>query len=164
MRGLAGSHTLHPQTDIRAWLKRVMRNAFLTSVIRRKRAGRAVETLAVLRPIATEADGEVRLLVRDVSRAFSALSPRQREVLTLVAVEGLSYQLAAQIMGCSTEAVRSHLARGRAELRFSVRLSRNSKSTAQPAPAENDVNGARQRLIKVVETTMLLLLIGLTLP
>jgi RNA polymerase sigma-70 factor, ECF subfamily len=52
----------------------------------------------------------------EIARAFSQLSDSQREVLRLVAWDGLSTGDAAKVLGCSTAAFRVRLHRARSEL------------------------------------------------
>jgi RNA polymerase sigma-70 factor (ECF subfamily) len=53
----------------------------------------------------------------ELERAFSRLHPDQREILLLVALEGLSYQQVATILSVPEGTVMSRLARGRERLR-----------------------------------------------
>jgi RNA polymerase sigma-70 factor (ECF subfamily) len=57
------------------------------------------------------------LALRDLARAMSALPEDQRETVLLVAVEGLAYQDAAEIMNVPIGTVRSRLSRARTRLR-----------------------------------------------
>ena len=63
---------------------------------------------------ATQGDA---LLVRDLDRAISALPVAQREVLLLVALEDLSYEETARVLGIPIGTVMSRLARAREKLR-----------------------------------------------
>jgi RNA polymerase sigma-70 factor (ECF subfamily) len=54
---------------------------------------------------------------RDITRALAALSDEHREVLVAVAIEGLSYLEAAQVLGIPEGTVMSRLSRARASLR-----------------------------------------------
>ena len=54
--------------------------------------------------------------LRAVERALATLAPEQRAVLTLVAVEGLSYREAAEVLDTPIGTVMSRLARARAAL------------------------------------------------
>ena len=56
----------------------------------------------------------------DVRRAFLDLSDEHREVLILVAIEGLAYEEAAAIMGVPVGTVRSRASRARQALRTAV--------------------------------------------
>jgi RNA polymerase sigma-70 factor (ECF subfamily) len=57
------------------------------------------------------------LLVRDLERAIAALPAAQREVLLLVALEDLSYDETARVLGIPIGTVMSRLARAREKLR-----------------------------------------------
>jgi RNA polymerase sigma-70 factor (ECF subfamily) len=57
------------------------------------------------------------LLVRDLERAVAALPAAQREVLLLVALEDLSYDEAARVLGIPIGTVMSRLARAREKVR-----------------------------------------------
>jgi RNA polymerase sigma-70 factor (ECF subfamily) len=54
---------------------------------------------------------------RDLLRAFSTLPEEQRSVLLLIAVEDLSYEEAAQVLGVPIGTVMSRLSRARERLR-----------------------------------------------
>ncbi len=55
--------------------------------------------------------------LRAVEKGISLLPPEQREVLLLVALEGLSYREAADALGVPIGTVMSRLSRARAALR-----------------------------------------------
>jgi DNA-directed RNA polymerase specialized sigma24 family protein len=59
-------------------------------------------------------------LLRDLGAALRRLSSNQRSAVLLIGVEGKSYAEAAQSMGTSVGAVRSHLSRGRDRLKTAV--------------------------------------------
>ena len=54
--------------------------------------------------------------LQDVQNALNKLPPVQREMLMLVAAEGVSYEEAAIIAGCAIGTVKSRVARARAAL------------------------------------------------
>jgi RNA polymerase sigma-70 factor (ECF subfamily) len=54
---------------------------------------------------------------RDFLRAFASLPEEQRSILVLIAVEDLSYQQAARVLGVPIGTVMSRLSRGRERLR-----------------------------------------------
>jgi RNA polymerase sigma-70 factor, ECF subfamily len=54
--------------------------------------------------------------VEDVAKAMQRLPAEQREVLLLIGANGLSYEEAAEIIGCAIGTVKSRLARGRTAL------------------------------------------------
>jgi len=59
---------------------------------------------------------EARVDLRRARAAMAALPPEQREVLALVAIEGLSYREAAEACGTPVGTVMSRLSRARARL------------------------------------------------
>jgi hypothetical protein len=58
--------------------------------------------------------------LRDLTAALRRLPGNQRSAVLLIGVDGKSYSEAADAMGTSVGAVRSHLARGRARLRAAL--------------------------------------------
>lgn len=60
---------------------------------------------------------DVRDAGTEVAEAFSELSPGHREVLWLIACEGLSHNEAARQLGCSRQALDNRLSRARSALR-----------------------------------------------
>jgi RNA polymerase sigma-70 factor (ECF subfamily) len=63
-----------------------------------------------------ERAAEARLTLERVRRAMDDLPSEQREVLALVAIEGLSYREAAEVLGTPIGTVMSRLGRARARL------------------------------------------------
>jgi RNA polymerase sigma-70 factor (ECF subfamily) len=57
-----------------------------------------------------------RINVEDVAKALQKLSAEQREVLMLIGANGMSYDEAAEVMGCAIGTIKSRLARGRVAL------------------------------------------------
>lgn len=78
-------------------------------------------------PVSSEADSEQRMIVLDVLSALQKLPEDQRLVITLVGVEGLSYEETASIAGVPIGTVMSRLSRGRERLRRLVEGEQNEK-------------------------------------
>jgi len=102
----------------RPWMFTICKNLFIDD-----RRARAVRVKAAALPeLADEpvvsgervALGEIAL--GEVERAMGLLPDEQRIVLSLVAVEGMSYREAAEVIGAPTGTVMSRLARARAAL------------------------------------------------
>lgn len=121
VQALANAHLWQPGSDLRAWLYTIMRNRFLAGVNRSNRSASALEEIAAADPPPATHMAELRLLLRDLGTALRRLSAEQRSAVILIGVQGKSYDEAAQSMGTSVGAVRSHLARGRDRLRTAVR-------------------------------------------
>ena len=148
VQALANAHLWQPGSDLRAWLYTIMRNRFLADVTRSNRSASLLKEITVGEP-ASHAS-ELRLLLRDLGAALRRLPSNQRSAVILIGVQEKSYNEAAQSMGISVGAVRSHLARGRDRLRmavhgndtrppFAARASADAP-TAMPPPALADGN------------------------
>jgi RNA polymerase sigma-70 factor (ECF subfamily) len=120
VQALANAHLWQPGTDLRGWLYTIMRNRFLAGVTRSNRSAAALQQIAAAEPRAATGSSELRLILRDLYAALRRLPSNQRSAVLLIGVEGKSYNEAAQTMGTSVGAVRSHLARGRDHLRTAV--------------------------------------------
>ena len=112
VRALRAEHLFHGG-NLRTWLFTILLN--LDRNRRRGLARRPI--LAVIEdsdpPGLPGSDGSSR----DIARGLAMLPPEQREVLLLVALEGMSYHEAAEIQGVPIGTVMSRLSRARAALR-----------------------------------------------
>ncbi|HEX6274415.1 MAG TPA: RNA polymerase sigma factor [Polyangiaceae bacterium] len=104
---------LRPDSDLRAWLFAVARNAYASHARRAtpERDDAALEALASPPP-----DVEARLLLGDVESALGRLRADDREVLLLVGAEGLEQSVVATMLGIQPAALRQRLARARSRL------------------------------------------------
>ncbi|WP_374576204.1 sigma-70 family RNA polymerase sigma factor [Phenylobacterium sp.] len=102
-------------TNLRAWLYRIVRNAFYTHAAKRKDTvedvdGRWAATLSCT------PEQEWRVQYGELLRALRQLSPEARDALLLVVSSGLSYQEAAEICGCAVGTMKSRVNRARSRL------------------------------------------------
>ena len=104
---------LRPDSDLRAWLFTVARNAHASHARRARPASDEGALEALSSP---PADVEARLLLGDVEGALSRLRQADREVLLLVGVEGLAHDAVARMLGIEMAALRQRLARARSRL------------------------------------------------
>jgi len=135
LQALANRHLWEPGTDLRGWLYTIMRNRFLAGANRSARSVAALKEMAVADPPPATHASELRLLLRDLGAALRRLSANQRSAVILIGVQGKSYGEAAQSMGTSVGAVRSHLARGRVRLKTAM----NGSDTRSPFAARPPV-------------------------
>lgn len=114
-RAWAARASYTPGTNFRAWIFMILRNHFYTTLRKNSRMvswdPEVAERVLVAGP--TQHD---RINVSDVSKALQKLPAEQREVLMLIGANGVSYEEAAEIMGCAIGTIKSRLARGRAAL------------------------------------------------
>lgn len=117
LRGHERRRSRRPGDSLRAWLMSILRNRFLDRLrhhrARRRREGEA----AAMAPLTMEAPQDAAVRLAQLRAAFMDLAPEQREALTLVAIDGLSYAEAAGIAGVPAGTVMSRVARARAQLR-----------------------------------------------
>lgn len=112
------ARSLREDSDVRAWLFTVARNEF--------RSHRRAQMLDLSRFLAldrewasfseTAASCEAGPRLEALEAALGKLGDSDREVLLLVAVDGLELRQAARVLGISYEALRQRLARARQRL------------------------------------------------
>ena len=115
VRAWAARDSYTPGSNFRAWIFMILRNQYYTTLRRNARMVSWDPEIAE-RILVVSANQHDRLNVDDVSRALQKLPAEQREVLMLIGANGLSYEEAAEIMGCAIGTIKSRLARGRAAL------------------------------------------------
>jgi len=134
VQALANAHLWQPGSDLRAWLFTIMRNRFLGTVAKSNRSASALDSIAAAHQEPVAQQSELRLILRDLSAALRRLPGNQRSAVLLIGVEGKSYDEAAQSMGTSVGAVRSHLMRGRDRLKTAMRGT-DARAPFAPRPA-----------------------------
>jgi RNA polymerase sigma-70 factor (ECF subfamily) len=113
-RAIAKIHTWTPGTNLRAWLFVILKNCHINEVRRERPTGEMPDDHPLLNVPANQ-DAHINLL--EVRDAYLRLSEEHREVLLLVAIEGLRYEEAAAILKLPLGTVRSRLSRARQALR-----------------------------------------------
>lgn len=115
-RALSRAHLWRRPGNMRAWLFTIMHN--LNANNRRRAASRP--RLAAIHdlPEPSWPAGQLeRLATNQTLAAINRLSEAHREVLILVAIEGMAYAEAAEILGVPPGTVMSRLSRARDQLR-----------------------------------------------
>ena len=115
--------------NLRAWLLSIVHNAFIDKMRSRRSEAARVEQAGYLTDASTPAPQEHSVRLAQVREAFFGLPEEQRSALHLVAIEGLSYQEAADASGVPLGTLMSRIGRARAALR--------SMESALPSPAKN---------------------------
>jgi RNA polymerase sigma-70 factor (ECF subfamily) len=114
-RALCFADTFERGTNLKAWLRQVLRSIFVTRCRRRQRERLALERLthdpcAWTRP---DPAPEMEALSPRVHEALGALPDKFRSVVSMVDLGGLSYREAAAEMGVPVGTVMSRLFRAR---------------------------------------------------
>jgi RNA polymerase sigma-70 factor (ECF subfamily) len=102
----------------RRWLFTIMHHLFVDQTRRAKRRGEAFQlSHEEAGGVASEPAQLDALAAREVADALQSMGPDRRSALVLVAVEGLSYAEAAEVLGIPAGTLMSRVSRGREELR-----------------------------------------------
>ena len=121
-------------TDALPWLFAVARRTIANA--RRSAARRSSVPFA---DPASVSDAESTVIERvEVARAFRRLSERDREVLMLVAWDGLTPARAARVLGCSVHTFHVRLHRARARLARALEVGDSVERPSALAPGEGE--------------------------
>jgi len=99
--------------DLRAWLFSIMHNVFVNQLKARKIAYEIEVDESIAAPMSSVTSTDLM----DLDRALAAISPDQREVVLLIALEDMTYAEIARLLGIPIGTVMSRLSRGREKLR-----------------------------------------------
>lgn len=108
-------HTFEPGSNLKAWLFRILRNAFLAGVSGKPRmvtdvGGRLASRLSL------EANQEWRVRLGELLGWLDQLPEQHAEALLLVAGVGMTYEEAADVCYCSVGTIKSRVSRARQQL------------------------------------------------
>ena len=131
-RAIAKQHTWTPGTNLRAWLFTILKNCHINDVRRARQTDEMPDEHPLLTVQANQ-DAHIRLL--EVRDAYLQLSDEHREVLLLVAIEGLQYDEAAAILKVPVGTVRSRLSRARQALRDALEDGGGTVEAVTPLPS-----------------------------
>lgn len=102
-------------TNLAGWLFTILRNSFVNGRLKYRREVPDPQGLYAA-SLESPADQEDKVNLHDLRSALDRLDPIQREALLLVAVEDLTYEAAAELMGCPAGTVKSRVSRARDKL------------------------------------------------
>jgi RNA polymerase sigma-70 factor (ECF subfamily) len=115
LRALRARDQFTPGTNFGAWMYRILRNEHFSSLRRAKRKFSSIDDMPE-DLLARPGGQESHVMSREVTRAMDQLQPDQREVLVLICAGGMSYEEAAEAIGCSVGTVKSRLWRARSRI------------------------------------------------
>jgi RNA polymerase sigma-70 factor, ECF subfamily len=129
-RAFAASDRFVAGTNLKAWLFRILRNAFIDVARRRRREPARQELDPEAAPSGAAADEVLRgdleldrlrtVVAEEIEEALMSLSEDGRMVV-LLDLEGLTEAQMADVLGCAAGTVKSRLSRARAALRERLR-------------------------------------------
>jgi len=115
LRALRSFGSFRGDAPVRAWLLSIARHVCADHVRKRTRQRRLHDRLS--RVVTTDHAPDAE----SIDQLLAGLLPDQREAFELTQVVGLSYEEAAEVMGCPIGTVRSRVARARVALVEAVR-------------------------------------------
>ncbi len=134
LRAISKHEQFVADTNLQAWLFTILRNQFFSD---RRKSLREVEDgdESYAATMICMPDQEDRIMIHDLEAALHKLPEGQREAILLVGVDGLSYEEAAQVLGCAVGTVKSRVNRARRCLAEMMRLT-DEDGLARPYRAE----------------------------
>ncbi|MBO1909344.1 sigma-70 family RNA polymerase sigma factor [Microvirga sp. 3-52] len=117
VRAYEGRGSFRSGGNLRGWLLSILHNTFIDHRRRHVAEVRRLEQAATFVDTVAPPEQESRVRLQQVQAAFMSLPDEQRAALHLVAVEGLSYQEAANALKIPVGTLMSRLGRARAALR-----------------------------------------------
>lgn len=124
-------------TNLRAWLFVILRNCHINEIRHHQRMAVDGDLGADHQALAMPANQDAHMALREVRQAYLTLSQEHREVLLLVAIEGLQYEEAAVVLEVPLGTVRSRLSRARQALRDAL-------GEGEPVPPRAHLSLARE--------------------
>jgi RNA polymerase sigma-70 factor, ECF subfamily len=125
VRAMPAMKRLRPESNVKGWLFKILRNAWLNQ-LRKRRTGPEIAWTDMedgsVRDIAEPSKDSYHALVSKIEReqvqaAIQKLPPNFREIILLREFEELSYDEIAGLLDCPIGTVMSRLARARSKLR-----------------------------------------------
>jgi len=115
LKALSNLDRYEPNTKLKSWLFTIMRNTFLTRIVKSNREVIGITPQQALQMV-TPPTQEERVRLTQIQQALFRLPAHHREILVLIVVLGEPYEVAAQICGCAVGTVKSRLNRARRQL------------------------------------------------
>jgi len=119
LRLLGAQEQYREGTNFRAWAIASLRNRFIDIRRRARFHGGSIEDIDTSL-FAQQPSQETVVYFEQTAREFWRLSPAHREIITMIGINGMSYEQVAKVLGCPIGTVRSRLARARDELQSAI--------------------------------------------
>ena len=140
LRALKAQSQFALGTNFTAWMYRILRNEYISSLRRSKRRPILLEDIPE-ELLSRSGEQDDKVLTREIIQAMDNLQPSQREVLILICAGGLSYEEAAVSLDCSVGTIKSRLWRARRHMQAMVlgeTLPAGEENAVPDAPARRD--------------------------
>lgn len=135
---LAAQNSFTPGTNFAAWMHRILRNRFI-STLRKQRETTDIEDVPAS-AFAVSATHEDRLVLKELGAAVNRLPADQREALFMVVLQGMSYEDVAEATGCAVGTAKSRVFRARRQLQTWLA----GEESAEGTTAESRIGEGRE--------------------
>ena len=115
-RALRNRAQWEPGTRLDSWLYQIMRNLWIDTVRARGRRDKVEAPAELAERLGEDSAIEASIDLKRVMAAMQRLPEEQREVVSLILVEGFGYREAAELLELPIGTVSSRLVRGRTAL------------------------------------------------
>ena len=136
VRAIDNIEKFQPGTNIRSWLMTILHNIFVNET--KKRRPMLTQDGAIERATPIEGGQEARHQMRDVQRAFEALSWQHRQIIWFICVEQMDYNEVARQLDVPVGTVRSRLCRAREHLKQLMELEGGNDGDAVEAELKGE--------------------------
>jgi RNA polymerase sigma-70 factor, ECF subfamily len=143
VRAIDNIDKFQPGTNIRSWLMTILHNIFVNET--KKRRPVLTQDGVIERSLPVEGGQEARHEMRDVQRAFEALSWQHRQIIWFICVEQMDYNEVARQLEVPVGTVRSRLCRAREHLKQLIDLESKQGSDDASEEAVNLKDGLKSR-------------------
>jgi RNA polymerase sigma-70 factor (ECF subfamily) len=136
LRAIHKQEKFEPGTNLQAWLLAILRNLFCSTCRRSKREVEDADGSYAATLISIP-DHEDRIMLKALAAALATLPEGQRKAILLVGAEGMSYEAAAQALGCAVGTIQSRVNRARNRLAELMGLERRERHRRGADRAKN---------------------------
>ncbi len=119
LRALRAQSQFAMGTNFTAWMYRILRNEYISTLRRSKRRPIHLDDIPE-ELMSRSGEQDDKVLTREIIQAMDDLQSAQREVLILICASGLSCEEAAESVGCSVGTIKSRLWRARRHMQALV--------------------------------------------
>ncbi|MDO9501982.1 sigma-70 family RNA polymerase sigma factor [Falsiroseomonas sp.] len=140
---LAAQNSFTPGTNFAAWMHRILRNRFI-STLRKQRETTDIEDVPA-GAFAVSATHEDRLVLKELGHAVNRLPADQREALFMVVLQGMSYEEVAEATGCAVGTAKSRVFRARRQLQVWLAGEESAEATTEEQRIERARISGRDR-------------------
>jgi RNA polymerase sigma-70 factor, ECF subfamily len=136
LRAISKQEQFVAGTNLQAWLFTILRNLFCSAYRKTRHEVEDVDGSYAATMISIP-DYEDRIMLKDLASALAEVPHGQREAMMLVGAEGMTYEEAAQALGCAIGTIQSRVNRARNRLAEMMGLERTERQRRGAAKAKS---------------------------